>query len=170
MAGEVDILLVEDSRVDAELIVEALKDAGIPHRLDLVYNGEEALRNLRTREVRPDIVLLDLNLPKVPGIEVLKAIKQDPNLRVIPVIILTNSTSPDDVTRCYSHFANAYIRKPIGFDGLTATISITGQFWFQTACLPQSYISVPRVSVPPPASPKRKNSGTTPVSGRKNTK
>lgn len=163
MAGEVDILLVEDSRVDAELVAEALKDASIPHRLDLVFNGEEALKNLRSREVRPDLILLDLNLPKVPGIEVLKAVKQDPNLRMIPVIILTNSTSPDDVLRCYSHFANAYIRKPIGFDGLTATINITGQFWFQTATLPASYVAVPKLSLPP-ASPKRRG---TPASGRK---
>lgn len=147
--SEVDILLIEDSRVDAQLVAEALKDAGILHRLDLVSDGEEALRHLRERERRPDLVLLDLNLPKVHGLEVLKAIKADPLLRVIPVIVLTNSTAPDDVAACYANFANAYIRKPIGFDGLTATISITGQFWFKTVVLPGNHTTVQKLSLPP---------------------
>lgn len=157
--SEVDILLVEDSRVDAQLIAEALKDVGISHRLDIASDGEEALRNLRSRETKPDLVLLDLNLPKLPGIEVLRAIKQDPNLRVIPVVVLTNSSAPDDVTECYMQHANAYIRKPIGFDGLTATFHIAGQFWFKTAVLPGNFTAMQRMSIPPASKrrpPKKK--------------
>lgn len=164
---EVDILLVEDNRVDADLVTEALKDAGILHRLDIVSDGEAALRNLRTRETLPDLVLLDLNLPKLHGIEVLKAIKTDPVLRVIPVIVLTNSTSPDDVAACYSHYANAYIRKPIGFDGLTTMISIAGQFWFKTVVLPGQHAALQRYQPSlPPGGTRRKHSGTMPASVR----
>ncbi len=151
---EVDILLIEDSRVDADLIAEALKDAGIPHRLDLASDGEAALQNLRQRQSRPDIVLLDLNLPKVPGIEVLKAIKRDPHLRVIPVIILTNSTAPNDVLLCYTHHANAYIRKPVGFDDLATAMTAMGLFWFRTAVLPGQYAAMQN-SLPPPPPQKK---------------
>lgn len=152
---EVNILLIEDNKNDAQLVAEALKDASLPHRLDLVSDGEEALRHLREREMRPDLVLLDLNLPKLSGIEVLKAIKADPYLKVIPVIILTNSTAPDDVAECYENFANAYIRKPIGFDGLTATIITTGQFWFRTAVLPGNHTVLQRATTPPFGTPPK---------------
>src|SRR5438105_11975592 len=109
---EVDILLIEDNRVDAQLIAEALKDANISHRLDLATDGEAGIANLRSRGSRPDLILLDLNLPKLHGIEVLKAIKTDPMFRMIPVIVLSNSTTPGDVEACYNNHANAYVRKP----------------------------------------------------------
>jgi len=149
MPDEVDILLVEDSRVDAQLIEEALKDASFLYRLEVVTDGEAAIQHLRARERRPDLVLLDLNLPKVSGIEVLRVIKQDPHLRLTPVIILTNSTAPDDVAACYTAHANAYIRKPVGFDGLTAVLHIAGQFWFKTAVLPGNYAAVQKMTLPP---------------------
>lgn len=131
-----DILLVEDT--DAELMEEVVKEAfvGIPHELHLVVNGEQALKRLSASDDPPDLVLLDLNLPGVSGLEVLATMKKDPKLRVIPVVILTNSTSPEDVNRCYSAYANAYVRKQIGFDAMIRTINTTGQFWFNTATLP----------------------------------
>jgi CheY-like chemotaxis protein len=152
---EIDILLVEDNRVDAQLIAEALKDANFLYHLEIVSDGEAAIQHLRTREFNPDLVLLDLNLPKVTGIEVLQTIKQDPYLRVIPVIILSNSTAPTDVAACYAAHANAYIRKPLGFDGLAAVLGVTGQFWFQTAVLPGNVLKQ-RVSSLPPTSQRRR--------------
>jgi CheY-like chemotaxis protein len=125
--------------------------------LDLVTDGEAALLNLRQRAERPDLVLLDLNLPKTPGIEVLKAIKHDPLLRVVPVVILTNSAAPNDVLLCYTHHANAYIRKPVGFDDLARVMTTMSLFWFKTAVLPGQYAAMHQTSLPPP--PKRKGKG-----------
>lgn len=143
LLGEVDILLVEDSKVDAELIAEALKDSQLPHRLDLAQDGEEALNLLQAREERPHLVLLDLNLPKVSGVEVLTQMRQDPDLCIVPVIILTNSQSQDDVAKCYAARCNAYIRKPLGYGKLASTIKTTGEFWFKTATIP--------LTLPPPS-------------------
>ncbi len=144
-----DILLVEDT--DAELMEEVIKEAfvEIPHELHLVVNGEQALNRLQAEEIRPDLVLLDLNLPGVSGLEVLSMMKRDPQLRVIPVVILTNSQSPEDVNRCYSAYANAYVRKQIGFDAMTRTINTTGQFWFRTATLPVAAQTSISTSTPP---------------------
>ncbi len=151
-----DILLVEDT--DAELMEEVVKEAfeGIPHELHLVVNGEQALRRLRPKDSFPDLVLLDLNLPGVSGLEVLSTMKKDPKLRVIPVIILTNSTSPEDVNRCYSAYANAYVRKAIGFDAMAKTINTTGQFWFKTATLPVVFQGPSSTSIPPKGVKPRK--------------
>lgn len=130
--GEADILLVEDNRTDAELIAEALKDSGLSHRLDIVTDGAEALKALKEPD-KPHLVLLDLNLPKKSGIEVLRHMKRSPKLSLIPVIILTNSKSRDDVVRAYRAHCNAYVRKPIGFDALLAVIESTIRFWLRTA-------------------------------------
>jgi len=134
---EVAILLVEDSHSDVELIKEALKETGFSYRLHLASNGEEALAFLARSNDRPHLILLDLNLPKVSGIEVLKTLKQDPVLKVIPIIILTNSTSQDDLMECYEQYANAYVRKPIGYDRLSEVIRNTWRFWVDHAVLPQ---------------------------------
>ena len=101
-------------------------------------------------------MLLDLNLPKITGVEVLKTIRRDPKLRVVPVVILTNSRSQDDIIRCYANFCNAYIRKPIGYDGLASTIQQTGDFWFKPVSLPNEVVSAPPTSLPPPTPPKVK--------------
>jgi CheY-like chemotaxis protein len=135
--SEINILLVEDNSRDAKLVKEALKDSLLDHVLHVVSDGEAALRLLYSAEFRPHIILLDLNLPKKTGIEVLKEIKRDSSLRPIPVIVLTNSRSEDDVVLAYASYCNAYVRKPLGFDGLLDTINRIGQFWFVSATLPK---------------------------------
>lgn len=166
---EVDILLVEDNVADVHLVTEALREARIPHKLDLACDGEAALANLRARTIHPDLVLLDLNLPKLSGIEVLKAIKQDPALRVISVVVLSNSTAPPDVSECYLSYANAYIRKPQGFAAYTKTMTQVGEFWFQTVVLPGQVGTLQQASMltmPPAPPPRRRTSGTMPSSVR----
>lgn len=147
---EVDILLVEDSASDAELIREAIKDVGFPHRIEVASNGEAAMDLLAARAERPHFIILDLNLPRMSGLDVLRAIKRDPDLRVTPVIILTNSTGQDDVTRCYGNFANAYMRKPVGFDQLTTTLRAVWEFWVTKAVLPRPDSEPPAFSMLPP--------------------
>lgn len=150
---EAHILLVEDDRVYADLIREALKDSNLPHRLDLATDGDEALDLLP--RLLPHLVLLDLNLPRKSGLEVLQEMQMDPALKSIPVIVMTNSRSQDDVVRCYEHNCNAYIRKPLGFEGLLHTFSTTGKFWFNVAELPRSVPISGDWSLPP-ASLKKK--------------
>lgn len=135
--SEVNILLVEDNSNDARLVREALKDSRIEHVLEVVTDGDAAMQLLYSADFRPHIILLDLNLPKKTGIEVLKEIKRDSSLRPIPVIVLTNSRSEDDVVLAYASYCNAYVRKPLGFDGLLDTINRIGQFWFVSATLPK---------------------------------
>lgn len=135
--SEVHILLVEDNRRDATLIEEALKESELAFNLQVATDGEAALQVLYTAEFRPHIVLLDLNLPKKSGLDVLKEIKKDSVLRPLPVIILTNSRSDDDVGLAYASHCNAYVRKPLGFDGLIQTINSIEQFWFSCATLPK---------------------------------
>lgn len=151
MTGDVDVLLVEDSEVDAELIREALKDLGLPHSVQTAQDGMEALDILWTRPERPHFIILDLNLPKMSGLDVLREIKRDPELRVIPVLMLTNSSAQEDVIQCYGHFANAYIRKPIGYDQLLATLRITWEFWTERVLLPRRDEDLPALSDPPPS-------------------
>lgn len=145
--SEVNILLVEDNSRDALLVREALKDSKIEHVLEVATDGEAAMQVLYSAEFRPHIILLDLNLPKKTGIEVLKEIKRDSSLRPIPVIVLTNSRSEDDVVLAYASHCNAYVRKPLGFDDLLDTISRIGHFWFTSATLPKQM--VPDLSIPP---------------------
>jgi len=158
---EARILLVEDTASDAELIKEAFRDSPIPYRLDLATNGEDALQLLRALEEKPHLVLLDLNLPRKNGLEVLREIRRDPDplLMTVPVIILTNSKSRKDVLRAYTHGCNAYIHKPISFDGLVSTLQTTGQFWFNCATVPATVaVSTQRISseFPPPSKRRKK--------------
>jgi len=133
--GEVHILLVEDSRTDAELIAEALKDSKLPHRLELATDGTTALEVL-AKGVKPHLIFLDLNLPKKSGLEVLREIRQDSNLCTIPVIILTNSESKKDVAQCYESFCTSYIRKPLHFEDWVSTLNCVSHFLFRVATLP----------------------------------
>ncbi len=137
----VDILLVEDNAGDIRLTREALEEARIGHRLSVTQDGVEALAFLRHEGVyatanRPDLILLDLNLPKKGGRDVLAEIKRDPYLRRIPVVVLTTSTAEEDIQAAYDLHANCYIVKPVDLDQfLTVMQSIEG-FWFLAATLP----------------------------------
>jgi chemotaxis family two-component system response regulator Rcp1 len=152
----IDILLVEDNRVDAELFTRAFSEA---HRcaitIEVVTNGEEALRFLRELEIKPRLVLLDLNLPKMSGFEVLQELRQDPDpmLSVLPVIILTNSRSSQDVARAYGYHANAFVRKPIGFPAIVRVARQLGKFWLKCAMLPSPDLNAQPPSLPPPSPP-----------------
>ncbi len=130
------ILLVEDNQADAFLIQEALRQVAEGHVVDVVTDGEQALEHLRGGGERPDLVLLDLNLPRKDGREVLAEVKGDPELQAIPVIVLTTSSAPPDVAFAYRHHANSYVRKPIGMERLLEAATSIRDFWLQTATLP----------------------------------
>lgn len=153
MDEEVDIFIVEDNVPDVELYREAFKDLGVPCQIQVVWDGEQAIQALANRKTRPHVILLDLNLPKLSGLELLKILKKDPQFRMVPVMILTNSTAQDDITRCYSHHANAYIRKPVGYDKLVETFRHTWQFWTETALIPRP--GMPALKTIPPSSKRR---------------
>lgn len=146
---EVHILLVEDNRRDAALVQEALKESHISYIVEHAIDGEAALKSLYTAEVKPQLVLLDLNLPRKGGLEVLKEIKRDSTLRPIPVVVLTNSRSEDDVVLAYASYCNAYVRKPIGYSDLLVAMDRLSQFWFNCASLPKQ--PAPDLSLPPPS-------------------
>lgn len=129
------ILLVEDSSTDAFLIQEALRQVHFDHAVEVVTDGVQALERLRSGP-RPDLVLLDLNLPRKDGREVLAEVKADPDLRRIPVIVLTTSNAPPDVEFAYAHHANSYVRKPLGLDRLIESATAIRDFWLRTATLP----------------------------------
>ena len=130
------ILLVEDNQADAILIQEALRHADVRHEVDVVTDGVQALEHLRAAEVPPALVLLDLNLPRKDGREVLAEVKSDPDLRSIPVIVLTTSSAPPDVAFAYRNHANSYVRKPLGLDRLIEAAQSIKDFWLRTATLP----------------------------------
>jgi two-component system, chemotaxis family, response regulator Rcp1 len=137
----IQLLLVEDSPTDVELTREALQDAKIANELHHVEDGEQAMAYLRQEppyadQPRPDVVMLDLNLPRKDGREVLQEIKQDEDLRSIPVIVLTTSAAGEDVKHAYSNYVNAYIQKPINFDQFTQTVRSFEQFWLSIVTLP----------------------------------
>lgn len=137
----VDILLVEDNPGDVDLTREAFEQGKLRSNLHVAVDGIEALRFLRREQPfaaapRPDLILLDLNLPKKDGREVLAEIKQDPRLRTIPVVILTSSAAEDDVMRSYELHANSYIQKPANFSRFMDIVKAVETFWFVMARLP----------------------------------
>jgi two-component system, chemotaxis family, response regulator Rcp1 len=137
------ILLVEDNPADVRLTREALKDARMLNTLDVARDGVEALAFLRREgpyayAPRPDLLLLDLNLPRKDGREVLAEIKADPQLKRLPVIILTTSKADEDVLRSYNLHANAYITKPVGLDAFMEVIRSVQVFWLAVVTLPPS--------------------------------
>ena len=136
------ILLVEDSPTDALLAQEALRGANISHNIHLVEDGVEALAFLHgegpyAHAPRPDLILLDLNLPKKGGQEVLAEIKADPELKDIPVVVLTTSQDAGDVSKAYDLHANCYITKPVDFLQFTEVVQAIAHFWFAVVTLPR---------------------------------
>jgi two-component system response regulator len=133
----VDILLVEDNPQDAELTTRALKKNNLANRLFTVEDGAEALDFIfcrgkyATRELShsPKVVLLDLKLPKVSGLEVLRALKQDDKTRTIPVVVVTSSREDPDIKTAYSLGANSYVVKPVDFDAFAQAVSSLGLYW-----------------------------------------
>lgn len=138
----VEILLVEDNPGDVRLMVEALKETRVPSRLHLAKDGVQATSFLRrtgahVNAPRPDLVLLDLNLPKKDGREVLAEIKEDTDLRSIPVVVLTTSQDASDVTKSYQLHANCYISKPVALERFIRVIQSIEGFWLETVRLPE---------------------------------
>jgi chemotaxis family two-component system response regulator Rcp1 len=135
------ILLVEDNAGDVRLTREALREADVAVELTAVPDGEQALAFLRNEgahasAVRPDLILLDLNLPKKNGLEVLEEIRRDPELRTTPVIMLTTSASMRDVAASYDRGVNCYVVKPLDLDDFTGLVQAINGFWFEVARLP----------------------------------
>jgi CheY-like chemotaxis protein len=141
MVKPIEILLVEDSPSDADLAVETLGESKVLNNLHVVEDGVEALTFLRREGAhanapRPDVILLDLNLPKKSGLEVLTEIKTDPQLMRIPVVILTTSAAEEDILRSYSLHANCYITKPVDFEQFTKVVRLIEDFWLAVVKLP----------------------------------
>jgi two-component system, chemotaxis family, response regulator Rcp1 len=137
----IEILLVEDNPGDVRLAREVLRDARVHNRISTVKDGVEALAFLRHTGTyagapRPDLILLDLNLPRKDGREVLADIKADQDLRRIPVIVLTTSQDERDVLGAYESYANCYIVKPVDLEQFIAVVESIEQFWFQIVHLP----------------------------------
>jgi two-component system, chemotaxis family, response regulator Rcp1 len=137
----IEILLVEDNPGDVRLTREALKEGKVVNNLQIVEDGEEALSYLRrqgpyTQATRPDLILLDLNLPKKSGREVLAEIKEDPDLRRIPVVILTVSEAEQDIIKSYNLHANCYITKPVNLEQFMDVVQSIENFWLTVVMLP----------------------------------
>ena len=139
----IEILLVEDNPGDVSLCEEALGESKMRNHLAVVGDGEEAMAYLRREDpfadaVRPDLILLDLNLPRMDGREVLEAIKSDDALKEIPVVILSSSAADRDVEQSYQHHANCYVVKPLDFQQFVNIVRNIHEFWFQIVRLPGS--------------------------------
>jgi CheY-like chemotaxis protein len=137
----VEILLVEDNPGDVDLTRETLQDSKLLNHMNVVGNGVEAMAYLRRQgkyaeATRPDLILLDLNLPKKDGREVLAEVKADDRLRRIPVVVLTTSSAEQDILQTYDLHANCYITKPVNLDQFSAVVQAIEEFWFTIVKLP----------------------------------
>ncbi|MGI0489393.1 response regulator [Pantanalinema rosaneae CENA516] len=137
----IHILLVEDSPSDADLLLEVMEEARLPTQLYVVEDGVEAIAFLRHQgqyadKPRPDLILLDLNLPRKDGREVLAEVKTDRDLGTIPVIVLTTSAANEDIRQAYELHANCYITKPAGLDDFIQMVKVFEQFWLTAVQLP----------------------------------
>lgn len=137
----VDILLVEDNPGDVRLIQEALQDGKLLNRVATVTDGQKALAYLRkegnyAQATRPDLILLDLNIPRKDGREVLAEIKADPHLRSIPVVIVTSSQAEEDILRSYNTHANCYVTKPVDLEKFVVVVRAIEEFWVTIVRLP----------------------------------
>jgi len=139
----IEILLVEDSPDDACMTTDALRDGKVRNNIHLTEDGIEALQFLRRQgkyaaAPRPDLILLDLSLPRLGGLEVLAEIKQDPELRRIPVVIMTSSTREQDVLRAYNNHANCYVTKPVDVEQFIGVVRKIESFWLTVVKLPRA--------------------------------
>lgn len=143
MASAPDILLVEDNPADVRLAMEALREGGIHSNVIHAADGEEAMRVLN--EIAdgpgdgsglPSLILLDLNLPRMDGREVLQKLKGDPRFRQIPVVVLTTSNAEEDIASCYSHAVNSYVQKPMEYSRFVDVVHQIQEYWFKTSRLP----------------------------------
>jgi two-component system, chemotaxis family, response regulator Rcp1 len=140
-AHPVRILIVEDNPADVRLVREVLRDSRIPNTIECVADGVEALAYLErsgkySASPRPHLIIMDLNMPKVDGRQVLRRIKADVNLRRIPVVVMTSSQLEDDIVQAYDQHANCYIRKPMDFQRFREVVTALENFWFSTVELP----------------------------------
>ena len=137
----IEILMAEDSPTDAELTQEAIKSSKLPSHLHVVTDGEEALAFLRREGAFatvpvPDLILLDVNMPRKNGLEALAAIKQHPDWKYIPVVMLTSSQAERDIITAYENHTNCYIVKPVDFDRFIDVVRAIENFWFSIVTLP----------------------------------
>lgn len=143
MNESIEILLVEDNEADILLVREALKDAKVSNTLHVAKDGQEALDFLRSKDglnpdkIRPGLILLDLYMPKLNGQEVLENIKNDDDLKAIPVVVMTSSQEEQDITRAYAMQANSYVIKPVDFEQLTKVVESIEEFWLSVVRLPK---------------------------------
>ena len=144
MSSDQTILVVEDSDEHFEAMLRAFRKNDVVNPLHRCTDGDEALDSLFRRGTyaaegaapRPVVVLLDLNLPGTDGRDVLEQVKNDPDLRTIPIVVLTTASNPDDIRRCYRVGASSYIIKPIRFDDFLKTVRTLKEYWFETVALP----------------------------------
>lgn len=143
MSNHVEILLVEDNEADIVLVQEALKDAKVFNTLHIVRDGQDAVDFLTLKpsvnpdKIVPGLVLLDLYMPKMNGQEVLKFIKTDDKLKIIPVVVMTSSQEESDIARAYEQQANSYVVKPVDFNQLINVVGVIEDFWLSVVQLPK---------------------------------
>jgi CheY-like chemotaxis protein len=133
---EVHILLVEDNEGDILLTKEALKEAKIKNSLSVAMDGEQALEMLRDGSCLPDMILLDINLPKMDGLELLGIIKKDDRFKMIPVIMLTTSSGEKDILVSYKNYANCFVTKPVDLNSFIEVVKAIESFWISIVRLP----------------------------------
>lgn len=143
-AHRIEILLVEDNEPDVLLTLEAFEEASVPNRLHVARDGVEALRFLRREgehehAPRPDVILMDINMPRKNGLEVLQEIKADRSLASIPVVMLTTSQSDDDVRNSYERHASGYVVKPVGFENFLNAMRAFENFWMTFVRFPPQH-------------------------------
>lgn len=141
----IEILLVEDNPGDVRLTMESLYDARIHNNMIVASDGLEAMACLRregkyAEATRPDLILLDLNLPRMNGFEVLNEIKEDPNLKRIPVVVLTTSQAEQDIIQSYNLYANAYVTKPVDLEQFVKVLKSIEDFWLEIVKLPNGKV------------------------------
>ena len=137
----ISVLLVEDNAIDARMVLKASEASRLANRITVVTDGAQALQYLRkegdyANEIRPDLILLDLNLPGIDGRDVLQEIKADPLLRHIPVVVLTSSNLDEDVLSAYRAHAAAFVTKPVGLDGFLKVVQAVEGFWIEVVTFP----------------------------------